>query len=240
MQRNSNKSIGSGKLGSERSLSSRRNWLDQWIEEKYWDDEQNDKILEVDPGKPKYGSSRRQTNPHNYHPMHSSSSTHISDPNSRSFSTVLESPSKDSTAAQLSVPSPTSVEMEHSLSPIRLPIVTSVLGESPQFYSATSRATGARRGPFTPAKSECSFGGYTDYPNYMANTESFKAKARSQSAPKQRPEHEKFGSGRRVLTSGHGTRDTQRSAFSIQANIAKKGYPGSGKLDRFGIPVIRY
>lgn len=239
IQKSSTKSIGSGKLSSERSHSSGHNWLDQWIEEKYWDNAKNDKILEVDPGKPKYGSSGRQTNPHNCHPMHFSSSTHVSDPNSRSFTTVQGSPSKDSTAAQLSIPSPPSVGIEHSLSPIRFPIVTSVLVESPQFYSATSRATSARRGPFTPAKSECSFGGYTDYPNYMANTESFKAKARSQSAPRQRPEHEKFRSGKRTLSSGHGTL-AQGSAFSIEANFAKKGYPGSGKLGRLGMPVVRY
>ncbi|CAI0425603.1 unnamed protein product [Linum tenue] len=48
--------------------------------------------------------------------------------------------------------------------------------------------------PLTPAKSICGgenffrspYGGY--YPNYMANTQSFRAKLRSYSAPKQRPE----------------------------------------------------
>ncbi|KAJ4811929.1 Protein IQ-DOMAIN 31 [Rhynchospora pubera] len=198
LKRSSIKSIGSSKVGSERSHSSGRNWLDQWIEEKYWDDGKNDKILEVDPGKPKYGSSKRQTNYTQNDPMNTSCSTQISDPNSRSFTTIPESLLKDSTAAQLSTPSPPSVGMEHSPTPIRFPIVnTSVSGESPQFYSATSWAASARRGLFTPAKSECSFGGYTDYPNYMANTESFRAKARSQSAPKQRPEHEMSVLGRR-------------------------------------------
>ncbi|WCJ40882.1 IQ-domain 26 [Euphorbia peplus] len=45
--------------------------------------------------------------------------------------------------------------------------------------------------PATPAKSvcgDCYFRPYTNYPNYMANTQSFKAKLRSHSAPKQRPE----------------------------------------------------
>lgn len=45
--------------------------------------------------------------------------------------------------------------------------------------------------PATPAKSVCGdsfFRPYLNYPNYMASTQSFKAKLRSHSAPKQRPE----------------------------------------------------
>lgn len=45
--------------------------------------------------------------------------------------------------------------------------------------------------PGTPAKSVCGdgfFRPYSNHPSYMANTQSFKAKQRSHSAPKQRPE----------------------------------------------------
>jgi hypothetical protein len=73
---------------------------------------------------------------------------------------------------------------------------------SPQTFSASSKTgNGVRRGtPFTPTRSECSWsflGGYSGYPNYMANTESSKAKVRSQSAPRQRPEFERCSSTRR-------------------------------------------
>ncbi|CAI9767165.1 unnamed protein product [Fraxinus pennsylvanica] len=58
---------------------------------------------------------------------------------------------------------------------------------------STPRFTSSRpsNAPVTPAKSVCGdsfFRPYSNCPNYMANTQSFKAKLRSLSAPKQRPE----------------------------------------------------
>lgn len=57
---------------------------------------------------------------------------------------------------------------------------------SPRVHSTLS---GKVRGSFTPTRSECCrslFGDYLGHPNFMANTESSRAKVRSQSAPRQR------------------------------------------------------
>eukprot|EP00268_Persea_americana_P058843 TRINITY_DN7160_c0_g1_i5.p1 TRINITY_DN7160_c0_g1~~TRINITY_DN7160_c0_g1_i5.p1 ORF type:complete len:420 (-),score=74.93 TRINITY_DN7160_c0_g1_i5:301-1560(-) len=65
-------------------------------------------------------------------------------------------------------------------------------GEECRFNTAQSTPRFANSGgmPMTPAKSVCGeifFQHYSSYPNYMANTQSFRAKVRSHSAPKQRP-----------------------------------------------------
>ncbi|XP_057977439.1 protein IQ-domain 26-like [Malania oleifera] len=66
-----------------------------------------------------------------------------------------------------------------------------------EYGFATAQSTprfaksGSSNAPVTPAKSVCAdsfFRPYSNFPNYMANTQSFRAKLRSQSAPKQRPE----------------------------------------------------
>jgi len=244
VQGSSSKTPGSERLGRERSESCGRNWLDRWVEERYMDDEKNAKILEVDNGKPGRYASKRRGGGGNQH--QSPCSTMTSDQNSRSYATMPESPSKDSTTAQQSVPSPPSVGMGEALSPLRLPVDIAELCDSPQFFSASSRPGSSRRGPFTPSKSECSrslFGGYSDYPNYMANTESFRAKARSQSAPKQRPQYDKSSSLRKAsaaqayLTGPCAPTAQQRSAASLHAKFTNKAYPGSGRLDRLGMPV---
>ncbi|XP_020583989.1 protein IQ-DOMAIN 1-like, partial [Phalaenopsis equestris] len=224
---------------SEVDQSANWNWLDQWMEERYWDcieaskamdDEKNAKVLEVDTGKPQSNSKRHATHSH----LHPSYSTMNSDPIVRNLSATQDSLSKDSTTAQFSIPSHSPVNRQQSMSPmLRFPVLD--LGESPQFYSATSRPGSLRRGPFTPAKSECSrslFNGYTDYPNYMANTESSMAKVRSMSAPRQRPGYEKPSPTRRLSSPGTGQRPSM--AHTKQAN---KGYPGSGRLDRLGRPL---
>ncbi|MCL7041634.1 hypothetical protein MKW94_009900 [Papaver nudicaule] len=219
------------------------NWLDHWMDENQSrkigppDDEKSDKILEIDPGKP-HGNSKLR---------YSSSARHASNQDRASYSyTTMDSPSKDSTTAQRSDPSTSSGEVQ-SVSRRKFPrevedAVFCTADNSPQFYSASSRPGSERRGPFTPAKSDCSrsfLSGYSDYPNYMSNTESFKAKVRSQSAPKQRLEFEKSSSTKKYSNLGFGelrSSSTQRSS-TLHTNFTSKAYPGSGRLDRLGMPL---
>lgn len=225
LKRNSSKKDG--------NHSAHWNWLDQWMEERYWDgreaskaaadDEKNAKILEVDTIKPPLRTGRL---------LISSSSRVNSD---QGMAAAPDSPSKDSTTAQLSIPSPSSTV---SLSQLRFPTTKpeDPPGESAQFFSATSHAGSSSRGAFTPTKYDYSrslFSGYPDYPNYMTNTESSRAKARSHSAPKQRPEFDKASSIKRLS----GLPGQRPSSSSLHAKFATKAYPGSGRLDRLGMPV---
>lgn len=113
----------------------------------------------------------------------------------------------DQTQSYTTVPSPPSVSFEGS-SLLDLNLLES-----------------SRRG-LSPAKSECSrslLSEFSDCPSYMSYTESSRAKVRSQSVPKQRPEFEKSGSLRRQL----GNR-----SFMIRAKFESRGYYGSARLDR--------
>ncbi|KAK1436209.1 hypothetical protein QVD17_01987 [Tagetes erecta] len=108
---------------------------------------------------------------------------------------------------------------------------------SPPFY-ATSKTGPMRVGPFTPAKSDSSrscLSGYSDHPNYMAYTESSRAKVRSLSAPRQRPNFETPSTTKRYSVYGYGS-GTQRGS-NLRDSFVSKAYPGSGRLDRLGMPV---
>jgi len=120
-------------------------------------------------------------------------------------------------------------------------IMFSTAQSSPQFSSAKF---GGKRGPFTPRSeyAESCFEGYSAFPNYMANTESSKAKVRSHSAPKQRPasyERNTVSSRRRMSLQGA---VDDRSSFtsarmqrsSSQVPSVRKGYQYAGPvmLDR--------
>ncbi|XP_059444915.1 protein IQ-DOMAIN 22 [Corylus avellana] len=190
------------------------------------DDEKSDKILEIDSGKPHFTKRKSLFN----------SSHHVmaSDQYSHSFTT-----SKDSTTHH-TVPSPSSFEVQ-SLSPLKFSHELEdgaffTADNSPQVFSASSRGGGSKRSPFTPTKSDGSrsfLSGYSDHPNYMSYTESSRAKARSLSAPKQRPQYERSSSAKRYSES----RSSAQKLSNLHANFASKAYPGSGRLDKLGMPV---
>ncbi|KAJ1433751.1 hypothetical protein SESBI_05898, partial [Sesbania bispinosa] len=216
------------------------NWLDSWMEENAWsqtrdaslknghpDDDKSDKILEVDTWKPHLNSS------HHYF---------SSDYNNENFM-AYESPSKHSSSR---APNP-SLSSREVLSigslkfhkGIKEEVASRTAENSPQAFSASSRlGSGARRGPFTPTKSECSWGffsGYSGYPNYMANTESSRAKVRSQSAPRQRLEFERYGATRRYV---QGLWEEGPNS-DRDSDLKSKAYSTTSRLSRIGSTNLR-
>ncbi|CAN1148562.1 Protein TIC 21, chloroplastic [Linum perenne] len=172
-----------GKMGS--------NWLERWMEESLWtnhavssprknhrtcdDDKTDDKILEVDTWKPHMKNHHRTFQTPQQYLL--ASSDHVYG------LTPFDSPSKSST---------------------RLMNVVSSREALPPNSALSRPVSSGRKGgnPFTPARSETSWGyfnGYSSYPNYMANTESSIARFRSQSVPRQRVEYDKLGSSKRSL-----------------------------------------
>ncbi|KAH0448162.1 hypothetical protein IEQ34_021962 [Dendrobium chrysotoxum] len=180
---------GTNVFDRERNQSANSNWLYQCTEERYWKMSKASKTIDnekIDYEKLRFCSKRKNCLCH----LQSSCCSVKYNHSARSLATEPKSLSKDSTATLLSTPSSSSVDQHQSMSPV--PQLSS--GESPQYYSAASQHVNSRKGPFAPVKTERSrsfFKGYSNYPNYMANTESSMAKSRSQSSPRQRPDYEK-------------------------------------------------
>ncbi|KAJ6712424.1 IQ MOTIF EF-HAND BINDING SITE P-LOOP CONTAINING NUCLEOSIDE TRIPHOSPHATE HYDROLASE-RELATED [Salix purpurea] len=179
------------------------NWSERQMDGQTWDhqlplaetgtvdDDQSDKILEIDTGKPHVTLKRRNL-------FHSSHLSLSADQYSHSFSTT-----KDSTAHQ-TVPSPSSCEVQ-SLSPLKFSHEVEdafcTADNSPQFHSASARV-------------------------------------RSLSAPKQRPQYERSSSAKRYSVFGFGERRSSGvHASGLRASNSSKAYPGSGRLDRLGMPI---
>ncbi|GKB00879.1 protein IQ-DOMAIN 14 [Tanacetum coccineum] len=112
---------------------------------------------------------------------------------------------------------------------------------SPSFYEVTSKGhTSMRTVPFTPAKSDSSrscLSGYSDHPNYMSYTESSRAKVRSLSAPRQRPNIEVPSATKRYSIYGYTSGTGTNRGSNLRDSFVSKAYPGSGRLDRLGMPV---
>ncbi|KAL3505977.1 hypothetical protein ACH5RR_031359 [Cinchona calisaya] len=114
---------------------------------------------------------------------------------------------------------------------------------SPQYYSAISKPDSSR-GAFAYVRSEFGDSLYHEdpfYPSYMANTESSRAKVRSHSAPKQRPESfERQPSRRRPSIEGRNVPRAvrmQRSSSHVGSAAQNYQYPWSIKLDRSSISL---
>ncbi|XP_076922086.1 protein IQ-DOMAIN 24-like [Bidens hawaiensis] len=155
------------------------NWLENWMEDTSWSskqcrphDERSDKILEVDAWKPRVSPSPSNKSTHGSH----STSIKPWNPTSRHVAREV-----------LPMGSMILREMENT---------GSTTDNTPRVPSPASRpGSSHKRSPFTEY-SRSVFGDYLSYPNYMANTESSRAKLRSHSAPRQRIRYEKSGSTR--------------------------------------------
>ncbi|XP_039045367.1 protein IQ-DOMAIN 14-like [Hibiscus syriacus] len=208
------------------------NWLDHWMEEslrnnhgdvlrrhRHVDDEKSDKILEVDTWKPHLNS--QQSNRNFRASQHSSAFDY-----NQSFM-AYDSPRKLSGKASNPIPNNFAAEAISRKSDI---------DNSPQGLSASSFRPGsssARRSPF--ARSECSWGylsGYSGHPNYMANTESSRAKYRSQSAPRQRLEFDRYGSTRRTLQ-GLWDSGANSGDFAQHVDFSYRPHPTYDRLNKF-------
>lgn len=192
------------------------------------EDERSAKILEVDTWKPHFnnqGSIR-------------SSSNHAFDPDhmNKTF-TPYDPQLKYASRPQNPLPSLSSEEVV-SLRSLNFPNGRDEkfrsAENSPQVVLGSSRP-GSRRGPFTPARSECSWGyvsGCAGYPNYMANTESYRAKVRSQSAPRQRLELDRYGSSGRAALQGSwdgGSGTNSERGYPLSADFRKRAFQASNR-----------
>ncbi|KAL0403120.1 UNVERIFIED_CONTAM: hypothetical protein Sradi_1952800 [Sesamum radiatum] len=221
-------------------------WLNHWMEQCAWnnldtslergraDDERTDKILEIDTWKPNQNASRND--------RMVPSSQYFSAWNGTGQDYSKISPvSGLSSKLQKPNPSISSEEVLSMISPKFPPegdhAAAWTAESSPRVQSASSRPTSNIRGPFTPARSECSrslFGDYLGHPNYMANTESSRAKVRSHSAPKQRMQFEELGSSAKLsrnfwesdAISETGSATNRRSNTNVYAgHVKRQGTP---------------
>lgn len=134
--------------------------------------DESPKIVEVDTGCRPKSRSRR-------------ANSWMPAPSEDSFGKAISSPFQCQIPARLPMPDGRNLQdQEWGLTGDECHFSTAQ--STPRFTSSCGCS-----GPVTPAKSACTenyFRSYGDHPNYMAKTQSFKAKLRSQSAPKQRPE----------------------------------------------------
>jgi len=202
--------------GSDRALL-RMNWLENWVEGgsstnspssmklSHADDEKSDKILEVDSWKPR---SRLRSRTRTLQPSQQISAHDYYYSHSFAASDYLARYSPNDVHKQNGSPFAEDVA---SLKSLHFPLETYNTGDQsspPQAFSATESR---RRSPMTPMRDEFSksllINGCPS-PSYMANTESSRAKVRSQSVPRQRGD----GSSRKSKRSLHAFWESKTSS----------------------------
>ncbi|OMO85575.1 IQ motif, EF-hand binding site [Corchorus olitorius] len=203
--------------------------------------EENIKIVEMDHGD--YKANLKSRNSYSHYPqperiVEHRYSTHYSS-NNRPYS------KQDINSYQLSpAPSALTDMSPRACSGHFEDYSFSTAQSSPQYHSAISKSDASNL-PFTfprPEYAESVSYDYPLFPNYMANTESSRAKVRSQSAPKSRPPEtfERQPSRRRASIEGRNVPRAvrmQRSSSHVGATAQNYQYPWSIKLDRSAVSL---
>ncbi|GMN46762.1 hypothetical protein TIFTF001_015942 [Ficus carica] len=225
---------------NHRPSTHRKSVQDNWLRHPYHDVdiglEENIKIVEMDLSGAKASSKSR--NSYSIHPQTERTDNRLSThrPSSRQEN---NSNNNNNNCCQVSpAPSALTDMSPRACSSHFEDYSFGTAQSSPQYYSSTSKPDPARL-PFAfprPDYAESLSYDYPLYPSYMANTESSRAKVRSQSAPKQRPDtYERQPSRRRASIEGRNVPRAvrmQRSSSHVGATAKSYQYPWSIKLDR--------
>ncbi|KAJ8425807.1 hypothetical protein Cgig2_008856 [Carnegiea gigantea] len=233
-----------GKMMNHRNSTHRRNSQDK-IKHSYHDMEENIKIVEMDHGE-YYKSNIKGRNSYSVSSQHQQMNNDRADDK---ISTYYSSQRAYTTQDYQQIsPAPSGIT---DMSPRTCsghfedyPFATAQ--SSLQCHSVMSRPDPSSQIPFSFPRpdvfAETMSYDYPLYPNYMANTESSRAKARSQSAPKQRPEFERQPSrGRRASVEGRGIPKgarMQRSSSHVGSTGQNLQYPWSIKLDKSTVSLV--